>query len=112
MDESEIYTELGRLVRQHRERHGMSQETLAQFIDLSRASVANIETGRQRIPLHHLYGLAEALKVEPDALLPRAAKVVAGDGDRQIKASVNLTKREEANVARVLEEILPPTRGT
>ena len=110
MTESELYEALGRLVRQHRERLGMSQETLAQAIELSRASVANIETGRQRIPLHHIYRLARALKVEAGALLPRAKRHVAGVLDRPISASVNLNEREEADVARVLGIMTPPAR--
>jgi transcriptional regulator with XRE-family HTH domain len=112
MTESELYEELGRLVRQHRERLGMSQEKLAEAIELSRASVANIETGRQRIPLHHLYRLARALKVEAGALLPRAKRPVAGVMDRPISASLNLNEREEADVARVLGTMAPPTRRT
>lgn len=112
MTESELYEELGRLVRQHRERLGMSQEKLAEAIELSRASVANIETGRQRIPLHHLYRLGRALKVEAGALLPRAKRPVAGVMDRPINASVNLNEREEADVARVLGTIAPPIRRT
>ncbi len=112
MTESELYEELGRLVRQHRERLGMSQEKLAEAIELSRASVANIETGRQRIPLHHLYRLARALKVEAGALLPRATRPVAGVMDRPINASLNLNEREEADVARVLGTISPPARRT
>lgn len=110
MIESELYEELGRLVRQHRERLGMSQEVLAQAIELSRTSVANIETGRQRIPLHHLYRLARALKVEAGALLPRARRPVAGTMDRPISASLNLNEREEADVARVLGTMAPPAR--
>lgn len=109
MIESELYEELGRLVRQHRERLEMSQERLAEAIELSRASIANIETGRQRIPLHHLYRLARALKVEAGALLPRAKRPV-GVMDRPISASLNLNEREEADVARVLVTIGPPVK--
>lgn len=110
MEESELYVELGRLVRQHRERLGMSQDTLGQAIELSRASVANIETGRQRIPLHHLYRLARALKIDADALLPRARTPVAAVVDRSINASLSLNEREEAEVARVLGTVSPPLR--
>ncbi len=102
MDESEIYSRLGQLVRQHRERLGMSQEVLAGAIELSRASVANIETGRQRIPLHHLYKLARALKVEAGTLLPRATTEPRVPIDRPINSSLNLNEREEADVARVV----------
>lgn len=111
MIESELYKELGRLVRQHRERLGMTQDALAQSIELSRASVANIETGRQKIPLHQLYRLARALKVEAGTLLPRATRPVLGTLDRSISASLILNEREEADVARVLGSMAPLARS-
>jgi transcriptional regulator with XRE-family HTH domain len=112
MDESEIYRRLGSLVRQHRKRLDMNQETLGRAIGLSRASVANIETGRQHIPLHHLYGLAGALRVDPQALLPSAA----GDGppkaDREIRSSLDLSERQQAAIAQVVDSIgLTARRG-
>jgi transcriptional regulator with XRE-family HTH domain len=105
MDESAIYRRFGRLVRLHRERLDMRQETLAAAIGLSRASVANIEKGRQRIPLHHLYALAKALKVDVRELLP----TFGGEGrittDREIKSPFALSKSETDEIARVLNSI-------
>lgn len=37
---------------------------------LSRSAIANIERGRQRLAIHHLYAIAEALNVSPKELLP------------------------------------------
>ena len=72
MDERSL-REFGRLVRLHRERLGLNQGEIGRAVGLSRASIANIETGRQRIPLHHLYSLARVLKVDVHALLPAPA---------------------------------------
>jgi transcriptional regulator with XRE-family HTH domain len=103
MDESEIYKRLGELVHRHRERMGKSQADLGKDIGLSRASVANIETGRQRIPLHHLYRLARALRVEAHTLLP---ELVGGTppaaAPRKIKSTLDLSESEQAEVARVV----------
>jgi transcriptional regulator with XRE-family HTH domain len=68
-----FYVELGRRVRQARERAGLTQDVLAARVSLSRTSVTNIERGRQKVLLHTLCGLAEALGVAPVALLPEAA---------------------------------------
>ena len=67
---ADIYKPLGQLVRAFRTRAGLSQQELADKIGLTRTSVTNIEKGRQRIPLHLLFALADALKVAPRQLLP------------------------------------------
>lgn len=111
MDESEIYTQLGRLVRQHRQRLRMSQHSLAEAIELSRASVANIEAGRQHIPLHQLFRLARALKVDAFTLLPR--KEVSGRTATlpKIKSSQTLSQREEAAIVRAVNAVVPTRLG-
>jgi len=110
MDESEIYRGLGSLVRQHRKRLDMRQEALGELIGLSRASIANIETGRQHIPLHHLYRLAQALKVDPQTLLPAPAAGGTVKADREINSSMDLSERQQAAVAQVVGSIEQATR--
>jgi transcriptional regulator with XRE-family HTH domain len=105
MDESEIYGAFGKLVRQHRKRLSMNQEALGGEIGLSRASIANIETGRQHIPLHHLYRLARALKVDPHTLLPSTAIDRTVSADREITSSMDLSDRQQAAVAQVVGSI-------
>lgn len=102
MDESKIYAVLGKLVREHREGQGMSQQALAKRVGLSRASVANIENGRQRIPLHHLYRLAQALGVNAHTLLPDLNAFPSPTVERSINSSMQLSEREQADIAKVL----------
>jgi transcriptional regulator with XRE-family HTH domain len=66
-----IYGEFGRLVRGHRQRLKLTQDQLAERVGLSRTSITNIETGRQKVLLHQLFQIAESLEITPDALLPR-----------------------------------------
>lgn len=66
-----FYQALGRLIRETWEAGGLTQEDLAPRVALSRASVANIERGNQRVALHKFAELAQALGVEPIRLLPR-----------------------------------------
>jgi transcriptional regulator with XRE-family HTH domain len=109
MDESELYLRLGQLVRQHRERLGVNQADIGGAVGLSRASIANIETGRQRIPLHHLYRLARALKVDVNALLPTLLPALTDDAStvvhREIQSTFSLSEREQEEVARVVQSI-------
>ena len=72
---------------------------------MSRASIANIETGRQRIPLHHLYRLAHALKVDVNALLPALTEKASTMVDREIQSAFALSEREQDEVARVVQSI-------
>lgn len=112
MDESSIYAALGELVREHRQGQGISQDALGKRIGLSRASVANIENGRQRIPLHHLYRIAEALGVNAHTLLPNLDDFPSPSVDRGINSSMKLSAREQADVAMVLGAIDAVPRRT
>ena len=67
---STFYESFGRLLQASRDRRGLTQSVLAKRVGLSRTSIANIETGRQRVPLHMLQVFASALGLEPAALLP------------------------------------------
>jgi transcriptional regulator with XRE-family HTH domain len=68
-----LYVELGDLVRSQRESTGMTQSELARLVGMTRASISNIESGRQRLQIHTLYDVARVLKVRPEALLPTYA---------------------------------------
>jgi transcriptional regulator with XRE-family HTH domain len=70
MDHKWIYAVIGERVRQRRKSFKMKQEALAELVGISRASLANIETGRQGVLVHHLYALGEALELDPQALMP------------------------------------------
>jgi len=48
----------------------MSQATLAREVLLTRASISNIEKGRQKILVHTLLQIASALKVTLQELVP------------------------------------------
>lgn len=67
-----LYELVGSKVRRERENLNprMSQACLAEKVGLTRASVVNIEAGRQKAPLHVLWQIAEALGTELPLLLP------------------------------------------
>ena len=66
-----FYAQFGERVRRAREGK-FTQTELAHQVGMSRGSIANIEVGRQRIPLHMLVVLARELEVDPSSLLPSA----------------------------------------
>jgi len=68
-----IYKKIGELIRQYRTHPGgpnLSQDELGRAISLTRASIANIELGRQKVLAHTLIQIAAALHVAPEQLLP------------------------------------------
>jgi transcriptional regulator with XRE-family HTH domain len=70
-----INVAFGRAVALRRDELNLTQAALARRVGISRASIANIEKGRQNVLLHHVYDLAEALKMpKPGDLLPARAK--------------------------------------
>jgi transcriptional regulator with XRE-family HTH domain len=80
-----LYAEVGRRIRDLRNRAGMTQEDLGQLLSppMTRVSVANIEGGHQRILSHTLVQLAAALNVEvTDILPPKVVHPVANSNDR------------------------------
>jgi transcriptional regulator with XRE-family HTH domain len=72
-----FYEEVGRRLRRARLDAGLTQQELSDRVELSRASIANIEAGRQQFPLHALMLFARALDVKPESLLPSAELVDA-----------------------------------
>lgn len=67
-----FYEEVGRRLRRARTEAGLTQQQLAAAVDLSRASVANIEAGRQPFPVYTLALFARALELPIGALVPNS----------------------------------------
>lgn len=66
------YEILGANIQRQRRLIKMRQEELATHMGLSRTSISNIESGRQRVLIHDLYTFAAVLKCSPSDLLPEA----------------------------------------
>lgn len=66
-----IYVAVGQRIAARRERRGLTQEMLAASMTppLTRASVCNIEGGRQRVMVAQLVDIADALGTTVGALL-------------------------------------------
>lgn len=112
MNEKELYRRVGRAIADRRNELGLTQEEVARQLGLSRASLANIETGRQKILLHYLYLIATALKVSRvEDLLPAAAGL-ATDTPQEIQIGGDeLTNEQRAEVALFFARSTP-TRST
>jgi transcriptional regulator with XRE-family HTH domain len=65
-----FYQQLGENIRVARENSALTQSVLASFLGLSRASIVNIEKGRQRPSIDLLFSLSRILNSELSELIP------------------------------------------
>ncbi|HOB47040.1 MAG TPA: helix-turn-helix transcriptional regulator [Zoogloea sp.] len=68
----------GAVVRHLREERGWSQEQLAEFADLNRSYVGDLERGRAMPSLATLTKVASALDLQASALIARFESLQAG----------------------------------
>lgn len=82
IDERRLFKEVGQAIRQLREaqtggRARLTQAELAQMVGLERTSITNIERGNQKVSLHVLYRICEALRTPISDIVPSVADVKA-----------------------------------
>ncbi len=75
VNEDQLYRAVGNKLRFRREKLKLSQDKIAQDVGLLRTSITNIEAGKQKPPLHVLYSICLALKIEIADVLPRTGEV-------------------------------------
>lgn len=63
INEDSVYQAFGKAIAGRRKALGMTQAQLASAVGLDRTSIAHIERGSQRVFLHHVLLLSEALEL-------------------------------------------------
>jgi transcriptional regulator with XRE-family HTH domain len=105
MNPESVYHHIGALIRSRRKKFKprLTQEKLANRIGISRASLANIEIGRQTVPVHQLYAFAEALDLSPsDFLLPANDTGARGEWDERMPEDLKPLQKDQ--IARLLAD--------
>lgn len=69
-NEKQFYAEIGRRIRRHRRRAGMTLAKVAEEEGVSRFAVSHWERGTTHVGLHTLYRLAALFEVTPADLMP------------------------------------------
>jgi transcriptional regulator with XRE-family HTH domain len=80
-----LCAETGARVQHARKRQGWTQLDLARAVGMTRSSIANLETGRQRPPVHIVLLIARVLDVPVTDLLPSGrdpSKIIEEKGPR------------------------------
>ena len=104
MNSTPIYKEIGARIRSRRRQLRLTQETLACRLGLSRASLANIETGRQSVLVHRLYPLAQALGLSVADLLPPLPSVSTNTRGSDLPLPPDLSPQQRKQIAHILSD--------
>lgn len=92
-----FYELLGAGIRKARENRGMTQAELGRSLQppSTRASIANIENGKQRVLVHTLSQLAKTLQVEVWELIPVSDQArspsTPADVEKELRQKLKLT---------------------
>lgn len=109
MDAAHIYRNLGTRIRDLRKSLRQTQDQLARQIGISRASLANIEAGRQQVLVHHLFALASALQLDSPAqllLAPQARARKSGAASPLPLAEDGLTEKQRREVLSLMGDAM------
>jgi DNA-binding XRE family transcriptional regulator len=111
-DFPDLYLTVGAQFRDLRDRSGLTQEQVATTIGLTRASIANIERGGQRMPLHTWVAICQALGADPADVITRAlqgvgplAEPLPSRGDRKAAVFRRRLERAQAEIASLLDAL-------
>ena len=105
MNPDRIYQQIGIVIRSRRKKLSMTQQQLAAHLGISRASLANIEVGRQKVFVHHLYALAAALRLKPDELLPLPTAFAVDEDWTGLPLPDGLKPEQRSQVAHLVDGI-------
>jgi transcriptional regulator with XRE-family HTH domain len=99
--EDHLYRLVGERVRLRRTGR-LTQVKLAQMVRIARTSLTNLERGKQRLPLHLLLRIADALNCELADLMP---------GSSELGLAGGATERALTDVVIVGGQITPSMRA-
>ena len=108
-----LYTAVGRKIRSARDRSTprLSQDNLAKRLGISRASIVNIEAGRQHAPLDLLWNIAQILELELTMLIPQHAELLAIDNVVELNDRMRKQIEVEASGSATLKKSLTTIVG-
>ena len=102
------YYAIGQQIRKFRKARGLSQEKLAEMVNISTTHMSHIETGNTKLSLPVLVGIANALDMRADDLLGRSM-YTTGNAVEEIAAILENCSTQEA---KAIEDIVKTAKLT
>ena len=110
MEPLHIYREVGRNIKRYRKGAHRTQQQVAAEIGMSRASLANIEAGRQQVLVHHLFAIADALDLDSPTVLMLSPSTSAPQddllSDLPFPDDAGLTEKQRLEIRQLLGNVL------
>ena len=100
------YYKIGQKIRKIRKAHGLSQEELAEKVNISTTHMSHIETGNTKLSLSVFVEIATALEVRTDELLGTPTTTTSTSLD-EIAA---VLERCTAQEAKVITDVVKATK--
>lgn len=92
------YYKIGQKIRQIRKAHGLSQEELAERINISTTHMSHIETGNTKLSLPVFVNIAMTLEVRTDDLLDNTEVATTSTSLDEIAVILEHCSAQEARV--------------
>jgi len=107
MDEKLIYYHVGQNIKETRDAADKTQEELAQALGVSRASVANYESGKQAISLSDLYKIADYFNVDINKLIPNMDLIKEkSTPEKRLEKDTSLKRKEKNEIKSFIKDVL------
>lgn len=106
VNSQDFYRSLGATIASKRKAKGLTQVELAERIGMSRAALANVETGRQGVHVHQFVEVANALGIRSfETLLPANLWLPdnVANAPRVATTGSTLTSRQKRQVANIFD---------
>jgi DNA-binding XRE family transcriptional regulator len=112
LDEKKLFTLIGERIKQLRRTQSpqMNQERLGKLLGLTRTSITNIESGKQKLTVDTLFKLCEMFSVEVSELVPKLSDVVVASAKQVVVGGQSFDV--PAKAAGVIASLLPPAKTT
>ena len=101
------YYKIGQKIRKIRKAHGLSQEELAERVNISTTHMSHIETGNTKLSLPVFVDIAAALEVRTDDLLDEPTAATTSTAMGEIAA---VLERCSAQEAKVITDVVKATK--
>lgn len=93
---NKFYTEIAERIKTERLRKKITQEDLGDLLELSRASVINLEKGRHRPSIYQLILISRFLKVDYSRLIPISSEKTKTKKNKMVKNDLSKMITEDS----------------